>query len=193
MCSKRATNAVSKKATTLVFRHLFSSFSLFSMSCNDLRSHHGRSVPSAYWSQQAGRLPMTICSQHDHNYRLSICSGLVKRKMKMGGSEGGLMVKAPLVMPSEASACVGVRTLKCRFLAALGMIVPEDYPICPPVDVPNWPPAYLPTADLPICPPAGLPPFFHLDILPEARYLHLVCLPKNNENALNFCKEPLTC
>jgi hypothetical protein len=34
---------------------------------------------------------------------------------------------------------------------------------------------------------------FHLDILPERRYLHLEWLPKNNENASNSCREPWTC
>ena len=34
---------------------------------------------------------------------------------------------------------------------------------------------------------------FHLDILPERRYFHLECLPKNNENASNYCREPWTC
>jgi hypothetical protein len=33
----------------------------------------------------------------------------------------------------------------------------------------------------------------HLDILLEAVYLHLVCLPKNNANALSCCKAPWTC
>jgi hypothetical protein len=33
---------------------------------------------------------------------------------------------------------------------------------------------------------------FPLDILPEARYAHLVCLPKNNANVSNCFKEPWT-
>jgi hypothetical protein len=34
---------------------------------------------------------------------------------------------------------------------------------------------------------------FHLDILPEGRYLHLGCLLKNNANASNCCRGPWTC
>jgi hypothetical protein len=33
----------------------------------------------------------------------------------------------------------------------------------------------------------------HLDILPEALYPHLECLPKNNESASNYCRVPWIC
>ena len=112
---------------------------------------------------------------------------------------------------SEACAFAALRTNKCRFFAeftpstqseipslrsgqalrsaqddseGLGMTEPDNFahlPICLPAHLPISRPAHLPTAHFP------------LDILPEGRYLPLVCLPKSNENALNFCKEPWTC